>query len=354
MNLKPLPLLVSGLLAIGASNANADDSESTLIISDHVESYSVNQSIKVIGTLNAKESVVLSPETNGKVSNITVVSNQKVNEGQRLVTLDDSHAKASVSEAETYLQNEIRKLKELEVLLAKEAISLTEVEAARANVNMAKARLDASQANLDDMYVTAPFTGTVGFIDFSKGEMVDTNSELFTLDNLSKMHLDLQVPEKHLPRIQIGADVTATTNAWGDKEFFGSIVGIDSRVNNDTLNLRVRLSFNNDELKLKPGMLMSAELEFPSIDAPIVPVQALQYSGTKRFVYVVDDSNMAHKREVFLGARVDNEVVIEKGIDVGDRIVIEGLVNMRNDQQLVREAEVTHANSKTISGNGDS
>jgi RND family efflux transporter MFP subunit len=108
------------------------------------------------------------------------------------------------------------------------------------------------------------------------------------------------------------------------------VVAVDTRVNQETLNLRVRIHFQNEDNKLKPGMLAQARMSFPPMEAPIIPVQALEYSGTKRFVYVIDEQNKAHRKEVILGARVGNQVVIEKGIDIGERIVVQGIVNMRD------------------------
>ena len=185
-------------------------------------------------------------------------------------------------------------------------------------------------SELRDLHISAPFAGTVGFIDFSLGKMVSVGSELLTLDNLSLMQLDLQVPERYLSMLSTGMKVDAKSQAWGDLEFSGEVVGIDSRINAETLNLRIRIDFPNKELKMKPGMLMAATLDFPAINAPIIPVQALEYSGTKRYVYVIGDDNKVIRTEVILGARVENRVVIEKGLDIGQDIVVQGLVNMRD------------------------
>lgn len=86
-------------------------------------------------------------------------------------------------------------------------------------------------------------------------------------------------------------------------------------------------------------MLVAADMDFPPVEAPIIPVQALEYSGTKRFVYVIGEDNKATRTEVFLGARIDNEVVIDKGIEIGQKIVVQGIVNMR-DGVLVQELAV--------------
>ncbi len=93
---------------------------------------------------------------------------------------------------------------------------------------------------------------------------------------------------------------------------------------------------------------MSATLEFPPLEAPIIPVQAIEYSGTKRYVYVIDATNIAHRREVVLGARVENRVVIDKGLTIGEKIVVQGMVNMRDGSPI----ELVGADGRPVNQEG--
>lgn len=306
------------------------------IVSEIVQAKAVNQSLSLVGKLTAKKSVDIASEVTGKIDVIAVQANQTVKSGQSLIVLDDAKAKAAVLEASAYLKDEQRKLAELTRLVARHAITQTELDAQKASVDIARARLDAANANLRDQHISAPFDGTIGFIDFSRGKMVSSGTQLLTLDDLSIMQLDLQVPEHYLSMINIGMNVTAKTSAWGETEFNGTIVGVDTRINEETLSLRVRIDFDNAANQLKPGMLVSANIEFPAINAPIIPVQALEYSGTHRYVYVVNENNKVTRTQVFLGTRVENQVVINKGLNIGDKIVVQGIVNMR-DGILIRD-----------------
>lgn len=323
-------LSLSILAAAPASYAKRQGPSKVTVVTEQVQTHQVSQSLVLVGKLDAEQSVIISPEVAGQVDVIAVKANQVVREGQLLIQLDDDRAKASVAEAKAYLKDEQRKLKEFERLVKRNAITQTEIDAQEASVDIAKARLDAANADLNDLHISAPFSGTVGFIDFSRGKMVSAGTELLSLDDLSIMRLDLQVPERYLSQLSNGMQVTATTAAWQGQSFNGEVVGIDSRINQETLNLRVRIHFSNPEQQLKPGMLVSAAMDFPAIEAPIVPVQALEYSGTKRFVYVVTEEGTATRTEVILGARVDNQVVIEEGLSIGDKIVVQGIVNMRD------------------------
>lgn len=313
------------------------------VITDTVAQHEVSQSISLIGKLAADRSVIIAPEITGKIKAIKITADEKVEQGQLLIQLDDSKSQAALSEAKAYLADEERKLAEYKKLIKRSAITQTEIDAQQASVNIAKARLAAAQADLQDHYLTAPFSGTTGLIDFSLGKIVSAGAELISLDDLSTMQLDLNVPERYLSMLSKGMKVTATSKAWSGTGFTGELMAIDSRINPETLNLRVRVHFDNDENKLKPGMLMSATLVFPSINEPVIPVQALEYSGTKRYVYVIDEKQKAQRTEVILGARIENEVLIERGVNIGDRIVVQGLVNMRDGMAV---SDLTTANTE--------
>lgn len=338
------------------------------VVTGVVDQHLLSQTITLIGKLNADKSVYISSEVAGKVKAINVSANQEIMSGQLLIQLEDAKVQAMVSEAKAYLNDEKRKLTEYLKLIDRNAITQTEIDAQRASVDIATARLESAQADLDYHYIKAPFSGTAGLLDFSRGTMVPAGSELFSLDDLSTMRLDLQVPENYLSMLSVGMQVTATNRAWPDDTFTGEVVAIDPRVNQETLNLKVRVNFENTYRsapqsseqnlahKLKPGMMMSASLSFPAVSEPVIPVQAIEYSGTKRFVYVIGDDELAQRTEVFLGARIQDEVLITSGLAIGDRIVVQGLVNMRDGlkvDDLSNKDESMTADRKASDAQGD-
>lgn len=298
------------------------------VYSEVVQYHQIAQSITLIGKLKSDQFVSIAPEVAGKIKNIHVVANQKVKEGELLFQLDDSQVQAALLEAQAFFNDEQRKLKEYAQLVKQNAVTQSSVDAQATLVDIAQARLSGAQAQLDFHNLTAPFSGTVGLIDFSRGKRVSAGEQLLTLDDLTTMQLDLQVPEAYLSQLVTGMKVTASSQAWPDTVFNGELVAIDSRINEETLNLRVRLQFNNAENRLKPGMMMVAELTFPEVNKLIIPVQALEYSGTKRYVYLITEENKVKRSEVILGARIKNQVLIESGLTINDKIVVQGLVNL--------------------------
>ncbi|MBU2898434.1 efflux RND transporter periplasmic adaptor subunit [Vibrio hepatarius] len=346
--------IVSFSLAVITSVASARNGQmqAVTVVTEQVQSHQISQSLTLVGKIEAKQSVVIASEVTGRVNRIAVKANQQVNTDQMLIQLDDDKAKASIAEANAYLTDELRKLKEFERLAKSNAITQTEIDAQKASVDIAGARLDAAKADLSDLHIKAPFSGTVGFIDFSLGKLVTAGDELVTLDDLSVMQLDLQVPERYLSQISKGMEVIATTAAWNGQEFRGQVVGVDSRINQETLNLRVRIHFLNPISKLKPGMLVTATMAFTALEAPIIAVQSLEYSGTKRYVYLVDANNKVKRTQVFLGARIGNQVVIERGVSIGDKIVVQGIVNMRDGISVTELNQSSQSDEALLEGAG--
>ncbi len=311
-----------------ANTAARQAPRATPVGAEFVRSYDLAPKLTLVAKLAAQQSVMIKPEVSGKVDKILVSSNQVVKAGQPMVALDSNKANATLAEARAYLNDEKRKEREYTRLVKKNAITQTELNAQKASVDIANARLNGALADLSYLQINAPFDGTIGFISFSKGKMVSSGEELFSLDNLNKMRLDLQVPEKYLSQLNVGTKVSAQSRAW-KQNFTGKITHINSRINESTLSVPVRVEILNPEKKLKPGMLMSATIELPVINQPIIPVQALEYSGTKRYVYVVSNGKV-QRTEIRLGARIDDSIVVESGLEIGQQIVTEGLVNMRD------------------------
>jgi RND family efflux transporter MFP subunit len=322
-------------LANGPSSS-ARAAKATLVETAMVSNHELQPTLNLVGKLEATQSVVISPESAGRIEAIKVNNNQNVVKDEILVVLDTANAEMLVKEAQLTLAEEKRILGEYERLVEKKAITQTSFAGQQAKVQIAEVKLASAEHSLDQLYVKAPFTGTTGFIDFSRGKMVSSSTELFTIDDLSVMYVDILVPEKYLQQIRSGLTVNAMSQAWPGIEFIGKLDAIDTRINPETLNMTARVEFTNSEQKLKPGMLMNVELEFSPISQPIIPVQALEYSGSKRFVYLVNDDNRVSRTEVTLGDRINEQVAITSGIDIGDRVVVTGTVNMR-DGLLVKD-----------------
>lgn len=191
----------------------------------------------------------------------------------------------------------------------------------------------------------APFAGRVSLFDVSLGALVNPGETLLHLDDLASMRLDLTVPERYFSRLQPGTEVTAVTAAWPERTFPGTLKVIDSRVDVDSLNIKVRFQFPNPQRLLRPGMLMQVTLPFASEPLPLIPMQAVEFQGSDRFVYLLGPESRVKRQAVVLGESADSQVSVLSGLKAGDRLVVEGLVALKSGQQVkvISDVEATSA-----------
>lgn len=296
--------------------------------------------IKLVGKLAANRSVVISPEVTGRIVKIAVRSGQLVKQGDTLIALDAGKQQAELAEQNASVRDEARKLRDMRRLVARGAITTSELEGQEAIVAQARARADAAKYELSLRTLLAPFNGTVSLIDLSEGALVNSGDTLLHLDELAKLRLDLAVPERYLSQLRPGMAVTATSSAWPDQAFRGVLETLDSRVSNDTQNIKARVIIPNPDGQLRPGMLLNLALSLPPQKMTLIPAQSVEYAGELRFVYRLEPDGLVKRVPVVLGDTHGEEVWVTEGLKVGDRIAVEGLVNLRDGVSVHDLAEV--------------
>ncbi|MDR5015327.1 efflux RND transporter periplasmic adaptor subunit [Aeromonas veronii] len=296
--------------------------------------------LKLVGKLAANRSVIISPEVTGRIVKIAVQSGQSVAKGETLITLDAGKQQAELAEQSASLRDENRKLSDMRKLVARGAVTQSELEGQEATVAQVQARLDAARYELSLRILQAPFAGTVSLIDLSEGALVNSGDTLLHLDELDKLRLDLAVPERYLSLLRPGMAVTATSTAWPDQQFNGTLTTLDSRISNDTQNIKARVMIPHGNGQLRPGMLLNVELALPAQQLTLIPAQSVEYAGEQRFVYRLEADGRVKRVPVVLGETEGETVWVTEGLKVGDRIVVEGLVNLRDGVQVRDLAEV--------------
>ncbi|MBV7597653.1 HlyD family secretion protein [Aeromonas encheleia] len=339
--LLPLALLVAGLWYLRqAEPVSKPQPKQVNIRAQTVRQSLAEPSIKLVSKLAANRSVAVSPEVTGRIVKIGVRSGQRVKQGETLIALDEGKQRAELAEQSASLRDEKRKLRDMRRLVERGAITNSELEGQEATVAQAQARVDAAQYELSLRTLPAPFNGTVSLIDLSEGALVNSGDVLLHLDELARLRLDLAVPERYLALLRPGMAVTATSSAWPDQSFSGVLETLDSRISNETQNIKARVIIPNPTGQLRPGMMMNVELSLPAQKMTLIPAQSVEYAGEQRFVYRLETDGRVKRIPVELGDTHGEEVWVIKGLSVGDRIAVEGLVNLRDGAYVRDLAEV--------------
>jgi membrane fusion protein (multidrug efflux system) len=188
----------------------------------------------------------------------------------------------------------------------------------------------------------APFPGRIGIRRVSPGALIVPNDPIVTLDDISIVKLDFQIPERNLSDIEVGQEITARTDAFPDRVFFGSVSLVDTRVDRVTRAVSARALIPNDDRALKPGMFLLVELGVDErLNTVLIPEQAVVSDGTSNYVYVVIDGQ-AIRRPITIGERMPGEVEILDGVISGEAVIVGGVQKVR-DGAKVAPRQADHA-----------
>jgi len=243
--------------------------------------------IEAIGTVAAAHGVDLTVEAAGIVKEILFKSNQRVQQGDVLVQLDDAVQKADLEVAKTQTALDEQRLSRALELQKKGVGSDVAVDDARAAASASKSAMAKLRAVLDQRQLRAPFGGTIGIPRIEAGQYLSPSQIVATLQDLDTMRADFSVPEQQMSLLKMGQPVRFGV-VEGDMPFVGSITGIDPKVDPATRLVAVRAELTDPQGVLSPGQYVQVRVELPSESGVIaLPQTALVSSLYGDYIYVV-------------------------------------------------------------------
>ena len=292
--------------------------------------------VEALGTVQSRESVSLTAPVTARVTAVHFTDGQAVSKGMLLVELDKAQSSAQEQEIRVRLAQAQAEWKRVKRLASADMATASERDAQRALMQTARAELATLGATLADRNIVAPFDGVLGLRRVSPGALVSPTTVVATLDAIDTVNLDFPVPAVHLASVAPGQRITAIAAAW-KTPFIGEVVAIDSRVDPVTRSVLIRAKIDNEDGRLRPGLLMTVRLQTGKTEAPSLPEGALTPQGTAHRVYVVEDGKAA-LLPVEIGRRVPGFVEIVKGIPPGAQVIVEGVHRVRPgaDVQIVQ------------------
>ena len=214
--------------------------------------------------------------------------------------------------------------------------AINNVEKANTKLQTAKAQVASAKTELADRIVTAPYDGIIGKRQISLGALVSPGTPIATLDDITKIKVDFNVPEKHLADLSRGQKFYAKSVAYPGKKFEGTIQLIDTHLNSTTRSVQVRGILNNvkdeqGDWMLQPGMLLYLTIELGSAEQIVVPEKAVQSLGEIHYIYIYNpETKKVARREVTTGNRASGNVILISGAKAGEIYVDEGISKLAN------------------------
>ena len=187
-------------------------------------------------------------------------------------------------------------------------------------------------ASLKDRNIIAPFEGRLGKREITPGILGNNNSIIATLDDSTKLKVDIKLPENYVGILKNGLKVQATSDAF-NKIFNGEVKTVSSRVDPTSRSILAQIEILNPNLELIPGILLNIKVIYDERESMSIPEESLIIQGDNKFVYLIDN-NVLKRKNVKIGLRNFGKVEILSGLEIGDNIVAEGTNKVRNKAKV--------------------
>lgn len=286
--------------------------------------------VEALGTARARESVDVTARITQNVREIHFADGQDVEEGQVLIQLHDREERARLQELEFRLAENSRQLERLRELAQENAASRSMIDEQEVRVQQTSAELEVARTRLAETTIEAPFAGRVGLRQVSPGSLVRPGDVITTLDVIAPIYVDFSIPEIYLPTVAPGQRVVANSAAYPGEDFEGEIISLASRVDPITRSIQIRASFANERRYLRPGMLLSIQLERSVERTLMIPESAVIPIRNEQFVYTVTSDDRAERTLVETGRRQPGWVEITSGLEEGELVIVEGTIRVRD------------------------
>jgi len=208
-----------------------------------------------------------------------------------------------------------------------------------------RATIESAKLQLDYTVIAAPVSGQAGSLLADKGDLVKANdATLVIINQIQPMLVRFTVPEARLPEVQryraAGTlKVRVTPAGAGAQPREGRLVFLDNAVDKTTGTIALKAEFDNADRALWPGQFIDVSLVLTTLEkVVVVPSQAVQSGQQGAYVFVIDAAGAAAVRPVTPGAALEGRTVIEKGIAVGETVVIDGQLRLTPGATVARKA----------------
>jgi len=302
--------------------------------------------IDAIGNGGASDSVTITPQVSGLITQRHFEDGADVKKDQLLFVIDPRPYQAQLDLAEAQLASNQAALDLANIQLKRyqdvpdsRAISASDYDLRKNAVDVARAQILASQAaietaklNLEYCSIKSPLDGRAGRRMQDVGNVaVGMQTGLLSLQRLDPMYVNFTIAEKDLPEVQkeMAAGILKTQvrlpSETPEQGRQGALEFLDNSVQQTTGTVNLRATVPNADHHFWPGQFVQVRLVLSTIkSAVLIPTECTQISQKGPFVYVVTADNTSELHEVTLGQPQGGMIVITSGVKAGDRVVLTG------------------------------
>ena len=308
--------------------------------------------LRALGTVTAYNTVTVRSRVDGELVEVAFKEGQKVKAGDLLARVDPRAFEVALAQAQgtqqqnqAQLANARRDLTRYQNLFKQDSIARQQVDTQAAQVREYEGRQKTDQAAVDSARlqlsyarITAPIDGRLGLRKVDQGNLVGTGDTdgLVVITQTQPISVLFTLPETQLPDVisQVRAGVPLRVDAYDRADTrqiaTGVLETVDNQIDVATGTLQLKARFDNADESLFPNQFVNARLLVQTRKgATTIPTVAAQQGSAGAFVFVVKPDDTVDVRQVELGPIYQDHVAVNRGLEIGERVVTEGTDRLR-------------------------
>ena len=297
--------------------------------------------LDAVGTLVAVSGVNVSNEIAGKVTVIHFHSGQTVEKDQLLLELDSETDRVELKGLLAEQKLATIRFQRMAKLVRDKFTSQSEYDQSNAQLEETKAAVESKQTVIKKKQIKAPFSGELGIRQVNLGQYLAPGSIIVSLQNRNPIYVDFTVPERYLGELGLGQFITLNVQAYPEQSFQGKVTAINPGIDIETRSVKVRATLQNTENYLRPGMFANVKvISNQQTTVLTLPDTAITFNPYGNSVFVVKDQQQGltvQNRQVETGMIRDGRIEVVSGLNIGERVVSAGQINLRNGMQIIAD-----------------
>jgi membrane fusion protein (multidrug efflux system) len=289
-----------------------------------------------VSQIRAIQHIELRAQERGYLQGIYVDEGQVVKAGQTMFQIMPLLYQAELQKAEAEAEFTQIEFQNTKLLADGNVVSANELALSRAKMNKAQAELALAKVHRDLTEIKAPFTGIMGRFQVRLGSLIDEGELLTTMSDNHTVWVYFNVTEaEYLNYRQSKTPSVRLVLANGETfEHVGKVETIEADFNNETGNIAFRAAFPNPKGLLRHGETGKVLMTEPLRGALVIPQKASFEVLDKKYVFVVDEHNVVHSRQITVAHELPHLFVVASGLSETDRVLLDGLRKVRDGNEI--------------------
>ena len=327
-------VLLSACSGPEASQEQAPSQRAVPVYVQELQPSTFNHYINIQGTVESDKTIMITPKVSATVESVEVSAGEVVEKGEVLARLDGEVTKSQIAEVKTQLELARTVYERQKNLRSQDIGSEIELLQAETDVKSLESQLATLQEQYANYTISATIGGTVNKVLIKEGEFVSSTMQAFQLANSEALKVTAELSEAYINRIDLTDSVTISLPSI-DWQLTKTLDVVSKVIDPSNRTFAVEIYLPNGNNQIRPNMIAKLRInDYSESNQIVVPINVVQQTNEGGFLFLAKQNGsgwISQRQQVETGRSYGSDIVIEQGLQPGDRIITTGYTNVANN-----------------------